>query len=254
MKVTHCPAGPQITHFDRIQFGPLSKMPVEGHAGHDEEGNLTHESRGLSYGDFGRMQMFSRVLARGRRYDAPSFSLNDRDLRIVICHAVERRAYGNGVHNILGKLNHNGKPLVERLRAAEDVCRQRARRLSEVLDRLCVEYVSKKASHRPEDRQRCRRLEALISGVDTQLRIDAQPAAVYAFILYSYFRTGASSAQIAGDLGLPGSAPLIRQITFRILRMAREDLHFRLGDAITQRRDLPAFSARRCALRRAISA
>ena len=204
-------------------------QPVSARLCRDEEGLLGWESPGIDFGSYDYMQTEHVVLAKGRRFEAPSFAVNDRDLRLVIVHAVERRAWGSG-SKLLKR--QRGLPLVERLKTAEAKCQERAGRLSSILDNLCQEYVTLR-NNRTDDK-RLGQLQTLIQGHDTQLIIDRHPAEVYGYILYAYFRTGAASHQIAADLGL--HAPCVRQQLSRICKIAKKELHFDLGAKLQQRK------------------
>ncbi len=231
IQIQKLPTIPQSAslNFDKHTFGGLRMQPVSVRACRDEEGLLDWESTGIDFGSYGSMQTENVVLAKGRRFEPPSFAVNDRDLRLVIVHAVERRAWGSG-RKIMK--HQRGLPLVERLKTAEAKCRERAGRLSSILDDLCQEYVTLR-NNRTDDK-RLGHLQTLIQGHDTQLIIDRHPAEVYGYILYAYFRTGAASHQIASDLGL--HAPCVRQQLSRICRIAKKELHFDLGAKLQQRK------------------
>jgi len=215
---------------------------VEAHASRDEEGLLSWESPGISFGDYENMQTQHVKIEKARRYEAPSFAVNDRDLRLVVVHAVERRAYGSS-KRLLDEARHSGLSLVDRMKRAEDLCRARADRVGKTLDKCCAEYVELRGKAVPtvdggpclpkEALARMGQLQTIIQSLDGQLRIDSHPAEVLTFIAYHYFRCGATSNQIASGLGLgaggAGGAACVRQILFRMCRVAKQELGFDLG-------------------------
>lgn len=230
VQITKCPPAPQAAslNFDKYNFAGAHMQPVSARVCRDEEGLLCWETPGVDFGSYDRMQTEHRAIASHRRFEPPSFSVNDRDLRLVIVHAVERRAWSS--KRLLKR--QRGLPLVERLKTAEEKCRERAGRLSKTLDGLCCEFVTLR-NNRSDDK-RLGQVQMLIQSIDTQLIIDRHPGEVYGYILYAYFRTGATSAQIASDLGL--HAPAIRQLLSRICKIAKKELNYDLGEKLQQRK------------------
>lgn len=234
IQITHCPPSERPSlHYDKHNFNRSGRMIAATRVSRDEDGLLDWQSTGIALSEVDHMNGWTPLhnLAKGRRFDPPSFAVNDKDLRLVIVHAIERRAYGSS-KRILDSARHTGLTLVERLKRAEDKCRARAGRMSTILDRLCREFVTLR-NDRTDDK-RLGTVQTLIQQTDTQLRIDQHPAEVYGYILYSYFRTGAASHQVAADLGL--HAPAIRQLLFRICTIAKQELNFNLGDALQKRK------------------
>jgi hypothetical protein len=70
------------------------------------------------------------------------------------------------------------------------------------------------------DPARLSNLEQQIRGLDTQLIINKQPAAVAAGIVYGYYREGGDSVKVGSALGL--NPPAVRQILYKLWKAAKE--------------------------------
>ena len=88
-------------------------------------------------------------------------------------------------------------------------------------------------------------LESEIQGVDAQIRINRAPAKILAGVIYFYYREGLDSTQVGAELGF--KSPCVRQLLFRIMKIALA-LGLETPESITcQRRDLADERSKRAA-------
>jgi hypothetical protein len=174
-------------------------------------GQDTWVGTGISFGDFNFIQTSTKKLFAARRFAVPDWAVNDAMLRKVICEATIQRA--NGSKHWRASLPKDER---ERIRLAESLLVSRVPSLEKQIDGLCDEYCALRRTGADPVRQK--KLEALISNVDSQLIVNRQPAAIIASIVYLYFRLGLSSVGVAEIIGL--SAPAVRQQVYRIWQVA----------------------------------
>lgn len=192
-----------------IQFGNRKARPVhaEIHCG----GEFT--STGIAFEDYSRMQTRRRKFAGGRRLDTPEWSLDNRKLREVIVNYLETRVYSKKRRqSIRGSL-------IQRLNAVEHELRyRRAARLSEIMRKLCNEFVAEKRKPN-RDLARLRQLQIEIRNLDTTRRFERSAAAMVAAVVYLYYRAGQDSVSVSTELGI---TPMhVRQMLWRLNRVAK---------------------------------
>jgi hypothetical protein len=204
--ITICPRAPQQVFFDE-HVGMKTHYAVAAHS--TAGGNFA--STGLSFDDYFRMGTEKHKLFSGRRTTVPLWAVNDHDLQRVLVAYLEARAYGGG-----HKFFRVGT-LLERIARAEKRLIECAPRESRRIDDLCARYVEmQRNGGTPRE---LATLQKAIKGLDTNLIINRSPARILAAIIYKYFRQGFKANQIGADLGL--DAPCVRQILFRIQKVAR---------------------------------
>lgn len=165
-------------------------------------------STGIAFSDYDRMQTFTRKLAPGRRYDIPTWAVNDDQTCAVIARSMEGRAG-------LRMRVREGTEL-ERLTKAQRILREKEPQLVARLDRLCARFVAAKK----EGDEYARYLGIQIEGIDTQLRLLDRTAETLASVVYLYWRCGFNSVEIGEQLGIKASH--VRATTYRLIEVGVE--------------------------------
>jgi hypothetical protein len=181
---------PAALHFDPYQFAGRESCPVSA-------------ATGISWQDFGAMQVQERRLFANRRRSAPAWAVSDSLLQEVIVAYLETRAQiGTGTGT-----------LAERLARARESMSNQLPQLNATLDKLCHEYVTVKDSARKQE------LQTQIESWDTQVRVAKNPA-LLAAVVYFYYRVGLNSVGVAEELGL--KPPHVRMLVYRMGEIAEE--------------------------------
>jgi hypothetical protein len=158
--------------------------------------------RSFDYGDARKMSVHSCVLAPGRRHDAPSWALNDKEFRRVLVAYFENKC----------RRCFEGDEAA-RLAKAHEFLKEQIPALISEMDALCLEYVS------CADPARRKKLQIQIRHCDSQiLNIRRGPALIVAICLYSY-RNGWDSCSVANVLRV--GSPFVRQVLHRMGLIAR---------------------------------
>ena len=223
-QITFCPPAPQTTFFDAHHFeGNFQVRPVSvRYMGRDE-----WTGTGLDFGSYAFMQTSRRRQNKGRRFRTPPWTANDHDVQAVIVTYLESRVFSRKKQI---RMCSQRLSLKTRLRRAEEALQARAVTQEVVVDGLCAEYVQS------TDAARRSLLESEIQGLDTQIRINRDPAKVVAGVIYFYYREGLESTQVAAELGF--LSPWVRQLLYRIMKIAM-GLGLESPESITcQRRDI----------------
>lgn len=157
------------------------------------------DSPDIAFDDLARMHVSdSHAPGKRRRYETPTWAVNDRELQRLLTLFYERRAH---------ILNPQGS-LAERLRRAWACLKEKTVRKNEVMERLCRGYVNCK------DRSRRRRLEVEIEGLDSTIISDRLGPGQIVRLVHCYYRLGLNSVQTGQECSIkPGT---VRQFLYRL--------------------------------------
>jgi len=160
---------------------------------------------GISYQDFGSMRIKRQKPQQERRLPTPEWAMNDVMLRERVLTYLEARLYLNR-----GKFvgNHD-----ERLKRINEECKRRIPILRQGLQRRLEGYNLEAKAGASEDRLRKLQIEIANRDTDILLHERGLPAVVVA-VVYSYYRRGWNSAEIANNFGI--KAPMIRIWLYRL--------------------------------------
>lgn len=214
MEVTACPPMPaQGAYVEeyRVQ-GRAQTQPVRPVHLPDKDEDGVYE-RGVSFDEITRMNIQDHKGHQHWRTGTPLFMFDKHKMREIIVRFVERRAFSKvRQKNIKGTLQ-------ERLIAAQRKLDAMRPSLIATLDSLCELYVASKCA---DDLPAVKKLECLIEGIDTRLRVETPNfAAFVAAILYFSYRCGnMDSVATATQLGVKPCH--IRQILSRCRKLAGE--------------------------------
>jgi hypothetical protein len=194
--------------FDLHQFAYRPNSPV--HANAAAEGEWT--SPGIAFEDYARMSTQTKKQSGCRRLDTPEWALDQTKLRALIVLLFEGRAFGRAkkYRAVVGVGTER-----ERLRRAQSkMFADRPKKLA-ILDGLCIEYVTLKREG--GDPARVRKLESIIEGLDTSIRmIDEGPGMVLR-IVQLYYSVRLDSVGVGAEVGI--RPPHVRQTLHRMARV-----------------------------------
>jgi hypothetical protein len=195
-------------------FGRQQMLPV-----HMPEG-----AYGISFADYNFMQTQNHGGVRGRILQTPEWALNPADVRRVLLHYLEQRAFG------CSKQREKNEGLDERTRLERVFLKMRAEilMLTTRTDRLCAKYVVETNSSRKAT------LGRVITGLDRQIILASRPD-VFFDLIRLYYSLGLTSVGISEELNGALTPWGARQVIYRLNQTARE-----LGY------DVPANKRRRC--------
>jgi hypothetical protein len=148
-----------------------------------------------------------RVLAPGRKLDAPFWAYNDAAFRELLLRFLEGRAF-------LKRVTPTGTQK-ERLERACAKLNQRVPKKIEVLRDRCRSYVELRNSDAP-DAERLRMAGIEIRNLDTEIRTTARLAEIVVGVVFFYHRCGLDSVATAERLHLSPCG--VRQILWRLAR------------------------------------
>jgi hypothetical protein len=216
LQITVCPPAP--AHYvlpTETVFANQKNHAVHAEAAHDEEGFSVFTTSGISFDDFSRMQTHRRLLRGGRRLATPDWAIDPKKLRAAITRYFEIRAFGGAR---VARQQMPGTQQERLARAQAKLLADKPKKLA-ILDGLCAQYVQLK--QQPDAHpDRVRKLEQLIEGLDTALRLIDMGPGVFVAIVYLYYRVGLDSVGVASELGL--KSPNVRQTLFRMSNLWAE--------------------------------
>jgi len=205
------PAAPSNNpcRFDDFQFDGYHNRKHPVHAEVDGAGEWT--SNRISFDDYSRMNTQTRKQSGARRLATPEWALDQTKLRALIVRLFEVRAFGTGMwrRKDLGVGTEQ-----ERLqRAMAKMAADKPKKLT-VLDGLCVEYVTLKRDG--GDPARERKLESLIAGLDTSIRLIDEGPGLIIRLVQLYYSVRLDSVGVSTELGI--RPPHVRQTLLRMHR------------------------------------
>ena len=161
-------------------------------------------SNGLGFDDLHLMQTSSR--SNWKRYPTPAFMYSSDKLQEVITRACEQRA---------GFMSPQPGSRQERLDRAQARLLSTRDKKIEQLDRACLKYLEAKTAGLPT-----KRLETIISNLDSQLLALDRPAAFIASILFLSYRMCLDSVGVSQHLRGIVKPCTVRQTLFRCRQLA----------------------------------
>ncbi len=214
MEVTACPPMPAQGAWveewrvqSRAQTQPVRPVHLP-----DKDENGVYE-RGVSFDELSRMNVQNHKGHSHWRTGCPAFMFSKTAMREIIVRFLERRAFSKvRQKKIQGTLQ-------ERLIAAQRKLDAMTPNLIVALDSLCEKYLTAKCA---DDLPAVKKLECLIEGLDTRLRIETPNfgAFVCAVLYFSYRCGNMDSVAVATQLGVKPAH--IRQILSRCRKLAGE--------------------------------
>lgn len=189
--------------FDQSEgrFSSINRYPVSATFSADGP-----DSFGISWDDYGRMATVTHKLGAYRRVPTPQWSVNDADLRRVLCQYLEWRACIRGP-----------QPGTEqaRLQKALDVIKGKFPSRQATLGKLCKEYAAlSRGALSDDEAKRKKYLSIQIQNLDTILRFDANIAKIVVGVVHCYYRRGLNSVDTAAELGI--KPPHVRGLLWRL--------------------------------------
>src|SRR5579859_736911 len=225
-------------HFDKHQFAGWHRAQQPIHAELNGDGGFN--TPGISFEDYARMQTCVKNKATGaRQREAPLYARNDTEFRRVLLAYLETRAFSKKQREFLAEVDEPASPIQKMNR----VCRVLAAkntRLLEVLTVLSKEYVSLKNLHteHPYRATRLKTLECEIQTTEQTMRMNRNPAAIVAGVIYLAYRVGLDSVGVGSELGLKPQH--VRQLLYRVSvvweNINSEKIERRKGKPTTERR------------------
>jgi hypothetical protein len=189
-----------LLNFDRHQFAGRRSQPV--HAEHIA-GEI--ETTGVSYEDYSRMHTFGRAKAVHRYKPIPFWVYNKAQLAELIVHYMESRS---------GCKTPQDGTLVQRLERAKTRLASSAPRLTDLMTRLCREYVA--AKKQDPVSPRVRELAVEIANLDTQLLFIHKAEVMVAGVIWRSYNLGENSVEVGLAMGL--RPPHVRAILHKLNR------------------------------------
>jgi len=182
IQIEHCPPATDFQPFDQHQF-------------YDRRNHAVSAETGISFSDYDKMHVFRRC-NRGRfQGECPAWATNDKLTREVVCRYAEHRLY----ISLQPEKSYEAR--------METVARESAR-LIEVQQRELDDAFASGD-------------EEWIQQIDTKtVVLQRGIIAIAASVVYSYYRLGESSTQIAEKLGL--RPPHVRVMLWRMRKIAAE--------------------------------
>ncbi len=225
-------------HYDEYQFAGRREQPI--HAELNGEGGFN--TPGISFEDYTRMQTCVKMKASGNRQrEAPIYARNDTEFRRVLLAYLETRAFSKKQREFLAEVDEPASPVQKMNRVCRVLAAKNAR-LLEVLTVLSKEYVSLKnlRTEHPYRAARLKTLECEIQTTEQTMRMNRNPAAIVAGVIYLAYRVGMDSVGVASELGLKPQH--VRQLLHRV-SLVWEEIS---GEKIERRKGKP--TERRCAV------
>jgi hypothetical protein len=160
------------------------------------------KSSGIAFEDYSRMSTQLHKLSPNRRYDVPTWAVNDEQTCSVIARSMEGRA---GLRMPAHEATDR-----ERLQRAQQVLKTKEPQLVARLDGMCKRFVAAKN----DGDVHAAALGIQIENLDTQLRILDRTAEMLGSIIYFYWRAGFTSVETGQQLGL--KPPHVRMTILRL--------------------------------------
>jgi hypothetical protein len=164
----------------------------------------------LAVSDFSRLRILKRKVQRQRRLSTPEWASDDLLLRELLVRYLEHSARlfkpGDGSYK-------------ERLDRADRALKAEVPQLRECMVALAREHHELSRARKP-DEERLRRLSIEIQNLDTRITIiERGVAAVVAAVVYSYYRLGRTSVEVAEEYRLKSSH--VYQILFKLNQLSK---------------------------------
>jgi hypothetical protein len=179
---------PTAPRFDETQFADRRVYPVSAEVTADG-----WQSKGLDFSDYARMGTQRRMPSGERRLPTPIWAIRNSLLQELLISFLEGRATCGFWRAT--KLRDDGDTS-KRLERAKGILNHQRTAQSELLDRLCKEFVA------TDDPERKRILQREIESLDTLLRYTADDsgAAIIAAVVVLYYRVGMDSVGVGMEL------------------------------------------------------
>ncbi len=206
--VTWCPPstygyshGGSVPAFDRYQFAGRRARAISASL----NGDGGFDSTGISFSDFGSMQVSGRVQQMTRRLPHPSWAMDDKKLGDAVILYCERRLmirFGESLtrRERLARISYASRWAQSALRAS--------------LKKNLILY-HERAVSKSHSAAQLRRLEIQVRNTEsTILLLERNVLAVVMAVAFSYFRLGWNSVTIAENFKL--NSPAVRQMLARM--------------------------------------